>query len=212
MTPPDQPHQRPTRHYQSPRRTEAAAATRQAILDTALRLFLERGYSRVTVQDIADEASIAVPTVYASTGGKAAVLGAIISAATHDPIVDETLAAVDQCETGPDLLRTLTHGVRADNQHYRDVIRLMRDAAATDQAAADVLAKSNTVYRDALAKAADRLLAIGALRSGLSRGHAIDVLWFYLGHHSWNLLVADQRWTWDDAERWLGDQLAAALL
>ena len=55
VNPADQRHEKPTRPYRSQRRSEAAAATRLAILATALRLFLEHGYSRVTVQDIADQ-------------------------------------------------------------------------------------------------------------------------------------------------------------
>ena len=212
MNPADQRHEKPTRPYRSQRRSEAAAATRSAILAAALRLFLEHGYSRVTVQDIADQASIAVPTVYSSTGGKAAVLRAIISDAMRDPIVDETLAAVDECKTPPEVLRVITHGVRADNERYREVIAVMRDAAASDQTAAGILAESDAVYRDALAKAADRILEIGALKPGLTREQAVDVLWFFLGHHAWNLLVSHQQWTWDETEHWLCHQLSAALL
>jgi AcrR family transcriptional regulator len=212
VSPADQRPKQPTRHYRSQRRSEAAAATRSAILDAARRLFLERGYSKVTVPDIADEASIAVPTVYASTGGKAAVLGAIISDAMRDPIVDETLAAVDECQTAPEVLRVITHGVRTDNERYRKVIAVMRDAAASDHTAAEILAQSNTAYRQALAKAADRILELGALKRGLTRERAVDALWFFLGHHAWTLLVSDQHWSWDETERWLGNQLSAALL
>ena len=203
--------ERPTRHYRSQRRSEAAAATRSAILDAALRLFLERGYSAVTVQDIADKASVAVPTVYASTGGKAAVLGAIISDAIRDPIVEETLAAVAECETAVEVLRVTTHGVRADNERYHELIAVMHDAAASDHTAAEILARSNRIYRDTLARTADRMRELG-LKPGLTRERAVDVLWFFLGHHAWTLLVSDQQWTWDEAERWLGDQLTAALV
>ncbi|WP_107081678.1 helix-turn-helix domain-containing protein [Streptomyces sp. SBT349] len=42
--------------------------------DAATRLFVDHGSANVTVADIAREAGTAVPTVYASTGGKGAVL------------------------------------------------------------------------------------------------------------------------------------------
>jgi len=45
---------RPGRPYQSVRRTQAAADTRATILSTAMRLFLEQGYGKVTVNDIAN--------------------------------------------------------------------------------------------------------------------------------------------------------------
>jgi hypothetical protein len=40
---------------------------------------------------------------------------------------------------------------------------------------------------------------------------ATDILWFYFGHRSWHLL-AERRWSWDDAEQWLVEQASAALL
>jgi AcrR family transcriptional regulator len=47
------------------RRERKKAATRRAIADAALALFLERGYHDVTVKQIADAADVAVATVFA---------------------------------------------------------------------------------------------------------------------------------------------------
>ncbi|MGC5038680.1 helix-turn-helix domain-containing protein [Streptomyces sp. DT190] len=49
------------RPYRNDRRAEAAAATRAAILDTALRLFVRHGYAEVTIGDIAREAGARCP-------------------------------------------------------------------------------------------------------------------------------------------------------
>ena len=203
---------RPGRTYQSARRTQAAADTRMAILDAARRLFLGHGYGKVTVQDIAREASTAVPTVYASTGGKAAILGILIEEAMGDPIVGETLAKVDQCGDARDAIAELVHGVRVDNERYHDIIAIMRDAATLDETAAGVLERSDAYYRQCLEKAIDHIRETGALGAGLTRERAADIAWFYLGHDAWNLLAVVGRWSWDDAEQWLTGQLTAALL
>jgi len=67
-----------TRKYSSPLRDEQAARTRSRILDAASDLFLERGYGRTTMKDIADSAGVARDTVHAVFGSKARVLTALI--------------------------------------------------------------------------------------------------------------------------------------
>ncbi|MBV7537017.1 TetR/AcrR family transcriptional regulator [Duganella sp. sic0402] len=55
------------------------AARREALLATAGRLFLEKGYSKVSLEMIAREAHVAVRTIYVKFGGKAGLLNAIIA-------------------------------------------------------------------------------------------------------------------------------------
>jgi AcrR family transcriptional regulator len=204
--------ERPGRTYQSARRTQAAADTRAAILDAALRLFCEHGYGKVTVQDIAREASTAVPTVYASTGGKVAILGTLIGEAMGDPIAAETLSAVDECADASEAIRVLVHGVRVDNERYHHIIQVMKDAATLDDTAAGVLARSDEMYRQYLEQAVDHVRKAGTLRPGLTPERAADIAWYYLGHQSWSLLAVSRQWPWDDAEQWVAEQLTAALL
>ena len=54
----------------SPKRTEQAKATRRAILEAAQRLFLSNGYGTTSIRMIAEEAGVAVQTVYAVFGNK----------------------------------------------------------------------------------------------------------------------------------------------
>jgi AcrR family transcriptional regulator len=57
------------------RRERKKAATRQALSDAAVRLFLERGFDKVTVAEIAEAADTAVSTVFAHfPGGKEALI------------------------------------------------------------------------------------------------------------------------------------------
>ncbi|RJL22978.1 TetR/AcrR family transcriptional regulator [Bailinhaonella thermotolerans] len=56
------------------RRERKKAATRQAIADAALRLFLERGYDQVSIRDIADAADVSTTTVFKHFPGKEALV------------------------------------------------------------------------------------------------------------------------------------------
>ncbi|MFE3206217.1 TetR/AcrR family transcriptional regulator [Embleya sp. NPDC059237] len=57
------------------RRERKKAATRKALSDAALRLFLERGFTEVTVAEIAEAADTAVTTLFAHfPGGKEALI------------------------------------------------------------------------------------------------------------------------------------------
>lgn len=56
------------------RRERKKAATRQKIADTALRLFLERGYDEVGIRDVAAEADVAVTTIFSHFSSKEALV------------------------------------------------------------------------------------------------------------------------------------------
>ncbi|GIJ46733.1 TetR family transcriptional regulator [Virgisporangium aliadipatigenens] len=56
------------------RRERKKAATRQAIADAALRLFLAHGYDRVSVRDIADAADVSTTTLFKHFPGKEALV------------------------------------------------------------------------------------------------------------------------------------------
>src|SRR6185437_17119394 len=60
------------------RREERARHRRQRVVDTALRLFLERGYVATTIEAIAREAAVAPATVYQAFGTKQAILARVL--------------------------------------------------------------------------------------------------------------------------------------
>ncbi|MCO5991870.1 TetR/AcrR family transcriptional regulator [Actinoallomurus rhizosphaericola] len=56
------------------RRERKKAATRQALADAALRLFLERGYDQVGIRDIAEAADVSTTTLFKHFPGKEALV------------------------------------------------------------------------------------------------------------------------------------------
>ncbi|WP_427016938.1 TetR/AcrR family transcriptional regulator [Pseudarthrobacter sp. P1] len=60
------------------RRSEAKASRRRAMLDAAAALFAQRGFSRVSIEDLGAAAGVSGPAVYRHFSGKQALLGALL--------------------------------------------------------------------------------------------------------------------------------------
>jgi AcrR family transcriptional regulator len=197
--------------YHSPRRKQAAAATREAILDAAGELFATQGYSRTTVAQIAEAAQVAANTVYTSVGGKPQLLGAIMDDGSGDPAAAETLAAVAQSTDPAEVIRCTASGVRRVNERHAQGIAVLLESAKVDPAAAKIYRVGLRRFRQALDRCAGRLEDLGALEPS-EREHASDVFWYFFGFMSWQTLIGDLGWSWDEAEQWLAQQGIDALL
>jgi len=198
--------------YHSPRREDAAAGTRAEILRHARELFLARGYAGVTVPEIARAARVATQTVYASAGGKAGILAALLR-----PVLDDTTAGAANADaretTDPRRVIALAAaGTRRVHEQYRDLLYGLVRQAPGEPAAQQVIDDAVAKCLRGLAGVADRLLELEALRPGISREQAIDGLWFYFGHHAWYGLAGDRGWTFDQAEEWLREAACRTLL
>lgn len=74
------------------------------IVDTAARLFYERGYKNTTMQDLSDALGIAKPTLYAHAKGKLEILGLIFAR-----VADEMDAVVAKAAVIEDPTVALSH-------------------------------------------------------------------------------------------------------
>lgn len=99
---------------ESGRRERKKAATRQKIADTALRLFMERGYDAVGIRDVAAEADVAVTTLFSHFASKEALVfeqdtdfeqrltRAVTGRAPHEPLLPRCAArSTPWCATAP---------------------------------------------------------------------------------------------------------------
>jgi AcrR family transcriptional regulator len=193
------------------RRSEYAAATRTAIVDAARKLFAKKGYFATTVDEIAAEARVAPATVYAVGGGKQGLIRTLVDRWTQAPIVAETLARQAGLDDPDEILRNAASAVRAMREDYGDIMRLVLATAPHNADVDEALHVATRRYRDALTESAERLRTVGGLHPDMTVAQATDRLWFYLGYAGYFTLVDDNGWTFDQAERWLVEQLSAAL-
>ncbi|MCX4461009.1 TetR/AcrR family transcriptional regulator (plasmid) [Streptomyces sp. NBC_01340] len=202
-----------TRKYHSPRRTDSAAATREAVLSSAHALFLARGYPGVTIGEIAEAAKVAVPTVYTSVGNKPSILTALLEPALTDPAIADNLAAIEASDDPRTVIELTAEGTRLTHERHWDLVYgLFYRNPPGEPAVKAVLDRGADDYVQALTRVADHLVTLDALGADVSRTEAVDVLWFHLGPHAWMTLVGERAWPFDRAQAWIARSACQALL
>jgi len=134
-----------TRTYRSPRRALQAQQTRAAVLAACRALFSERGWAATGVRDVATAAGVSVETVYATLGGKVALLTAALDGAVagdDEPVpLAERPAFLGLGEGSPEE-RTAAAATLITDIHTRTIglQRALREAAGGEPALAELLA------------------------------------------------------------------------
>ncbi|XVU28911.1 TetR/AcrR family transcriptional regulator [Actinoplanes sp. CA-054009] len=173
---------------------------------------MTKGYAGTTVPQIAAAARVAVPTVYSSTGGKADILATLLSPIGEDPSAGQAAEAIAACEDPAEIVALLGHGTWLTHVRHWDIIVGLFPQCVAEPAAAELHRRILGGYQAAIGVVADRLAALGALRPGLDRHGALDLLWFYLGAGAWPALVRDRGWSLEQARDWLTAAATTAVL
>ncbi|MDR7276379.1 TetR/AcrR family transcriptional regulator [Catenuloplanes atrovinosus] len=194
------------------RRAGYTAATHRSILEAARRLFRERGYFAVKVEEVARAARVSPATVYAVAGGKAGLLRSLMRLCAAAPAVTANLELIDRAGDPGRVLDLVAATTLDMRREWGDVLRVIMATAPHEPDAAASLAEATERYRSGLRLAAQRLARIGALRSGVDVAHADALLWFYFGYSSLFTLVDDLHWSDGEAVAWLRTAAADALL
>lgn len=201
----------PRERETKPLRRLHADVTRRAVLDAARSLFVAHGYAGTSMRRLAEQAGVAVQTIYSAFGSKPGVLMALLDALDVDaaePIARRLAEGRDPAEV-PALVAALERGVR---ELGGDVLRIVRDAAATDPEIVEVWDRAFDRHRDGVARVCDRLARAGHLRDGLTREGAYATALALTSLEVYEELVHRAGWSHDDYERWLASALRHSLL
>jgi AcrR family transcriptional regulator len=194
------------------RREIAAAETRREILRAARQLFSEHGYANTAVQQIAEEAGVAVQTIYSSVGSKAALLLALNDLIDEEADVAQ-LAAQIRAETDPaQLIARAVHLTRQFNERCGDLIRVLLSAEPAEPDVAAAFADGMRRHDQGAAALARQLASLGALPTDMTPERAAAVFSMMTSPASWRQLTQSARWTFDDSEAWLTASLSQLLL
>lgn len=207
---------KPTRRYDSSRRRRQARRTRDVILQSAKRLFLDGGYAATTVAAIAELADVSVETIYKGFGGKAGLVRAIADQGLEG-------AGPIPAEQRSDEMRTLERDPFVVMQRWGTFVTevapraapialLMRTAAAGDPEMATILEEFDEARLVRMEHNARALFERGDFRAGVTLGYARDVLWAYSSPELYELMVVRRRWPLDRYGQFVAEGMIAALL
>jgi AcrR family transcriptional regulator len=202
-----------------PRRTERARRTRAAILTAAGDLFSEQGYLATTIEQIAQRADVARPTVFTAVpGGKPQLLKEArdLALAGDDepvPIPQRSWFLQAMSQTDPRAL------LRRQASNWR----MMHEREARLELALEAAAASDPVLRDLYAEALRQRwngcrLVVGyvdrlsALTTGLEADRAADTVFALASPQVYAMFVHGRSWTPTEYEQWLTAALEHALL
>jgi AcrR family transcriptional regulator len=196
------------RRYDSTRRRQQAIETRRTIIDAAHDLFLDRGYGRTTIVEIARRAGVSVETIYATFGNKATLLHRVWDVTIggdDEEIVFHERPEVVAIRNEPDLATRLRRWAAFSTRTQRRTAPFMlmvRAAAGAEPAAVEMLAE---IGRQRLAGM--EVMAGDAARTGqlaVSVEECRDFAWATTDGMLWHLLVVERGWPEDTFAQWLG--------
>lgn len=97
---------------------------RQLILDTALRLFTERGYFNTSVHDIQKEANVSIGSIYHHFGNKEAIAKALL-ANIESMMVDEINHIIQTIRSAADRCKAVLGYLFEATESNRDAMQYM---------------------------------------------------------------------------------------
>jgi AcrR family transcriptional regulator len=202
------------RAYHSPLRADQAQRTRRRILESARRLFVDRGYARTTVAAVASDAGVSPETIYLTLGGKRGLLEGVMEiTGPHDSVADDhswwqMVAALPGASERLDGMAEYSCRILA---RTRPVHAIIRGAADKEPFAAEL---GRRLLTERLANQTERIRRYlgDALRPGLSPAEAGERYCALASPELYHLLTVELAWTADRHRSWLADLLHTDLL
>ena len=205
-----------SRKYDSSRRQEQARQTRLDILRAAYDLFVEQGYARTTIADVARTAGVSPETVYSAFRNKATLLHRawdITVGGDDEDIVFHERPEVLAIRSEPDLAKRLRLHAAFSTKTARRVTPLllaMQAAAGAEPAASKMLAEVGRQRLAGMTLMAEEVAKTGQL--AVSEEECRDFLWSMTDGTLWHRLVQERGWPEEKYVEWLGDLWVSVLV
>jgi AcrR family transcriptional regulator len=208
----------PKRAYNSSRRQEQARQTRLQIVEAARVLFIERGYAGATLESIAQRASVAVETVYASFGNKRAILSKLIDVS----LVGDDLPIPLLGRQGPQAVQHETDQHRQIELFVNDIYEIMsrmspifdimRVASKTEPDISEMLQNMLNARVQGMMTFVRALMKNSPLQGGLTPEEAAETVWALTSSELYALFITNRGWSEKQYKQWMINTLEKLLL
>lgn len=179
------------------------------ILRAARRLFEERGFAATTIKDIAKEAAVSMPTVYATFESKAGLITGLLDELEADATYHTQL---EEQPTDADTALTAWLDVHTRIfERGRPLLRVMMQALGEPEVA-DLAAEGDRHRRTALERVVTRLAKANRLRPALDIDEAVDQAWAVSSVAVYLDLTDHCGWTLTQYRTWLENTIHRLLL
>jgi AcrR family transcriptional regulator len=204
------------RRYDASKRREAATRTRAAILDAARQLFSERGYAATPMTAIAEQAGVALDTVYASVGRKPELARLLIETAisgTGEAVPAEERDYVRAIQAASDAETKITiyaSAIRVIAARMSPLLAMLQQAAPAEPQLAALWHEITERRHANMRRFVADLAAVATLR--VEPGEAADIVWATNAPELYQLLVGQRGWSPERYEHFLADTWHRLLL
>jgi AcrR family transcriptional regulator len=164
------------RPYNSASRQQKALETRQNIANAAKSLFTRNGYDSTTIEQIADAAQVAVPTVYSVFGSKNQIVKELVSQIRFGPFLQEFAHRAKMKMPAVDRVKLIAQFVRNVNEASAEVDQLFRLGRVSAPEIVEIDHERNALRYESQKKGIQKLVDEKALKSDLTFQKARDIL------------------------------------
>ncbi len=178
---------------------------RESVLTSARRLFAKNGYANTPVRQLAEEAGVAVQTIYSTFGSKDGVLVALLELVDQGIGMEELQRAVNEARTPEDIAAAIALMHRRLFEMYGDIAEMVAYAGPFDTSLAPLRERIQARRRSGAERLCERLVGLGLMEADRIEANVVHLE--VVTHERTYEFLTSRGWSIDQYERWLRDEV-----
>ena len=200
------------RTYNIQTRSAQAAQTKKRILDAAKKLFKIEGFEGTTIEELAHEAQVSAPTIYALFQSKRGILRVIMDEAFSPNQFEALVEQSRQEASGKERIKLCAKIARNIYDAERAQMEIFRGASVLSPEFKELEKEREARRYERQKPGIEAMVQEKILAPGIDQNKARDIVWAFTGRDLYRLLVIERGWSPDEYEQWLAQTLTKILV